>query len=176
MYKEIPEIIRAGDTVEWVKTVEEYPSTEGWQMVYYLYNLNDYYEITGQGQSDGSFIFKIPININPGKYAWILRVKQGTTVKTIQEGSIEVKPQPGLGVDERSHIRKVYEALQRVLEGRATRSDLEYWVGDKKLKSMTHEEIIKALKLYEYYLINEEKLEKLKKITGNKNLIKTRFT
>jgi hypothetical protein len=75
-------------------------------------------------------------------------------------------------VDDRSHIKKVLDAIEAVIEGRASRSEKEYSLGDKKLVSMTHEELFKQWNRYKFLYKQELQAKGLEPVS---NQIKVRF-
>ncbi len=170
--------IRAGDTAKWQKTLPEYPSSE-WQLQYTIYNTNYFYTVTATPQDDGSFLITIPASQTSqyatGEYKWICRVSKNEETYTVDSGTIEILPNPISETDERSHIKKVLDAIERVMEGRATRTDLEYQIGDKRLRSMSIEELYTAWRKYKLMYEQELQAERLKKGVGITRLVKTRF-
>jgi len=174
----VPTVIRAGDTVKWKKSFPDYPSSE-WQLGYVIYNASNRYEVSATAQADGSFLIEISATSSSGfasgEYSWIARVTKGTETYTIDAGTIEILPNPTVATDERSHIKKVLDAIQRVIEGRATRADLDYTIGDKRVRSMTVEELYTAWRKYKLMYEQELQAERLRKGLGTNRIVRVRF-
>jgi hypothetical protein len=168
--------LRAGDTVKWKKEFNDYPSSE-WTLEYIIYNSNNYYKINATAQPDNSFLIEITsaqsATFAEGEYKWIARVKKGEEVYTVGSGTLSILPNITSAVDDRSHVKKVLDALERAMEGRAERTDLEYWIGDKRIRHMTHEEIYMAWRRYKMLYEQELQAEKLGKAIGRN--VKVRF-
>jgi hypothetical protein len=60
-----------------------------------------------------------------GRYEWVARVSDGTDIYTVDSGVLQVMPAIGAAMDTRSHARKMYEALNALVEGRATDGDID---------------------------------------------------
>ena len=172
-----PQKFRAGDTVRWQKAFDDYPSSE-WTLQYDIYNSNNYYTVDAIAQPDNSFLIEIPstqsATYSKGEYKWVARVKKGTEVYTVGTGTLTILPNITSATDDRSHIKKVLDALEKALEGRASRTDLEYWLGDKRIRNMTHTEIYSAWRRYKMLYEQELQAEQLGKATGRN--VKVRFT
>jgi hypothetical protein len=168
--------LRAGDTVKWKKEFNDYPSSE-WALEYIIYNSNNYYTINATAHEDNSFLIEITSDQSAtfaeGEYKWIARVKKGEEVYTVGSGTLSILPNITSAIDDRSHVKKVLDALERAIEGRAERTDLEYWIGDKRIRHMTHEELYIAWRRYKMLYEQELQEEKLGKAIGRN--IKVRF-
>jgi hypothetical protein len=61
-------------------------------------------------------------------YAWSAYVTKAAERYTVDSGVVTVLPDPGqaTGIDRRSHARKVLDAIEAVLEGRASKDQVQY--------------------------------------------------
>jgi hypothetical protein len=79
--------------------------------------------------------------------------------------------------DGRSHVKRTLDLLRTAFEGRATETDEEYEIntgsGSRRLKSMTHKQLIDAITHYEKLYRNELRVERIKAGCGigNKRLV-----
>lgn len=168
----------AGDTITFDITQEDtngkYNPLDGWTAMVIFYNSQDTYHFSATTAGD-VYLFTAITNNSwvPGKYQVILRFTKDTEVNTLFLGEIRILPDPYASpVDDRSHVKKVLDAIEAVIEGRATRSEKEYTLGDKKLVSMTHEELFKAWNRYKFLYKQELQAKGLEPI-GNQ--VKVRF-
>jgi len=172
----VPTVIRAGDTVKWKKSFPDYPSSE-WALQYAIYNQTNYYTVNAIAEEDGSFLITISATesaaFDAGEYHYIARVSKNNEVYTVESGTIKILPDVTSAVDDRSHVKKVLDALEAVIEGRATRTDLEYQIGDKRIRNMSHGEIYMLWKKYKWLYELELQAQGIK-TAGNK--VKVRFT
>lgn len=62
-----------------------------------------------------------------GRYDWVIYLTNANERITIDSGTVQVQPNPAtaLPVDRRSHARKMLDAIEALLEGRATNGDLD---------------------------------------------------
>ena len=124
-----PPSIRAGDTIQWRRTLSEYPATS-WTLTYSL--LNAAGKITIAAGADGSdhlvSVAKATSALyTAGWYDWTASVSDGTSRYTVDNGRIRVFPDLAAATtyDARSHARIMLEAIEALIEGRATSNQLD---------------------------------------------------
>lgn len=157
-----PSFIQAGDTLQWTKALSDYLPSDGWTLKYRLINSAGKIDITA-GTDDNDHYVNVSAATTDdyvaGTYSWVSFVEKGAGASleryTIATGTIIVKrylPGESAGYDTRSHARKMYDLLTTAIEGRASRTDLEYEIStggtSRRLKSMSHEELFNARKPY----------------------------
>jgi len=73
----------------------------------------------------------------PGRYHYELRVSDGSDVVTVETGETRIAPdlatQP-VGFDGRDHVRKVLDAVEAVIENRATIDQQSYQINNRSLQ------------------------------------------
>lgn len=72
----------------------------------------------------------------PGKYWYTARVSNDTDVIEIESGEVEIKPDfaaNGAGFDGRGHLERVIDAIEAVLEKRATLDQQRYTINNREL-------------------------------------------
>jgi hypothetical protein len=168
----------AGDTITFditqLDTNGQYSPLNGWTAIVIFYNSKDTYHFSASIIED-VYYFTALTNSSwvAGKYQVVLRFAKGTEVNTVFLGEINILPDPYANpVDDRSHIKKVLDAIEAVIEGRASRSEKEYSLGDKKLVSMTHEELFKQWNRYKFLYKQELQAKGLEPVS---NQVKVRF-
>lgn len=148
-----PESFIAGDTWQWTRSLADYPAST-WTLTYRARSREGEFSITASASgSDHSITVAKATTAayKAGLYAWIAQVTDGTTRTTVASGLWTVAPDPastGAGFDPRSHARKVLEAIEAIIEGRATKSQLEYSIGGRSVKHMTHADLLVARSRY----------------------------
>lgn len=155
-----------GDTWSWKRSLADYPAGT-WTLTYYFRAREGEFSVTC-GIDGSDHLAAVPAatsaTYKAGYYSWIAVVTNGTTRATLGRGTTTVKPDPsatGAGLDPRSHARKVLEALEAVIEGKATKDQLEYTIGTRHIKRMSPEEIIKWRAHYRAEVNAEEVNERL---------------
>lgn len=150
----IEEIV-AGDTLDFSVSVADYPATDGWTLKYRLtpqFTSPVQAAVTLTAVADGA---DYDVQASPattalwaaGFYTWARWVEKVGARQTLDEGGqLEVKADPSAtvqGFDSRSHARIVLDAIEAVIQGRATKDQQEYTIGSRSLK-------LTALKDLEY--------------------------
>lgn len=136
-----PASIVAGDRIQWKKTLSDYPAGT-WTLVYYFLNASGKFSITaGTDGTDHSVDVAAATSkaYAAGKYDGQGRVTSGTDIYVVWRGRIEVLANFELAGsrDERTHARKMLEAIEAELEGRATAAQtsmLEYTIGSRNYR------------------------------------------
>lgn len=113
-----------------------------------------------------------------GSYTGVGWVESGSTKIEVWRGRLDVRPALDTG-DGRSHVRKVLDAIESVLEGRASRSDRDYEVntgsGSRRLSSFTPEELILLRETYKRYEVQELAALRVASGLGGGRKVVTRF-
>jgi hypothetical protein len=94
-----------------------------------------------------------------GLYRWTAVVDDGTERVTLASGLVNVLPDPaktGAGFDPRSHARKTLEAIEAVIEGRATKDQEEYTIGNRSLKRTPTKELLEFRDKYRADVARED--------------------
>lgn len=171
--------VRAGDTVKWTRLLSDYPPSI-WTLSYALRGLPGEINITATDNGDGSHLVSVTpattVAWKPGRYSWTAKVTNGSDVYTVDSGFVEILEdlsEISGAHDTRSHARKMLDALEAVLEGRASRSDTTYRLPDgRSLQNMTHLELRNEWIFWHAKVVQEERAAGLR--PGNRILV--RFT
>lgn len=149
-----PTEITAGDRITWARYDAAYLPSDGWVL---KYALRGPAAINLVSTADGSsHVIDIPGSTSkdfaPGTYSWAgyYELADGTRV-TRYTGRLTIAPdliEAPAGYDGRSHAEKVLEAIERVIEGRATRGDQELSFDGKRIVKMTVAELIQLRQQY----------------------------
>ena len=175
-----PEVLTVGDTWTWTKDVPDYRPEDSWVLSYEFNNATDTFSTTATDNGDGTFLVNIPAattaTYNAGFYNWQALVTKAPDRFTVDFGSTDVKPNPAAGpLDNRSHARKVLDAINALLEGKALAGDqLSYQLEGRSLTRMSPEELLSWRSAYERMVDREEAAERARKglPTGNKILVR----
>lgn len=166
--------ITAGDNLDWSIYDPDYLPADGWTLKYALRGPVAL-DITSTAAGDSHLIAvagSITKDYAPGSYSWARYfAKLDGSRTTTATGRITITPDlvlQGAGYDGRSHAEKVLEAIERVIEGRATRGDQELQFDGKKIVKMTVQELIALRQKYRAELRAErnKQLKKSGRATG----------
>lgn len=176
-----PQEIRAGDTIKWRREdlSSNYPASS-WTLKYYFLKTGKQIIITTS--ADGEY-FSIVVSKTTsaaypsGVYSWLAKVSKGTEEFTVDEGTIQILPDlvaAATGYDSRSHVKKVLDAIEAAVEGRATRTDLAYTIQGRSISHIPPAELIKWHSHYKQLYKSEQDAEKIKNGLGRRKIL-TRF-
>lgn len=123
-----PTSARAGDTWRWTRALSSYPADAGWTLTYVLWSASEAINITASADGSDHLIDISPVvtaAYTAGRYDWAARVSDGSDIYTVGTGIIQILPALGAAMDTRSHARRMLDAINAMLEERATDGDVD---------------------------------------------------
>lgn len=164
-----PAELRAGLTWKWRREdLADYPATT-WTLTYWFKQAT-----TGGAKfsvvatADGaSFAVSVAAATTAGyaadDYSWVAVVSAGAESYEVDRGFAKLLPKynADAALDDRSHARKTLEAIEAVIEGRATTDQQEYSIGNRNLKRIPIAELLKFKQFYQAAVqkeINDERI------------------
>lgn len=178
-----PDFITAGDFIQWQRNLGEYPASV-WTLSYALINATDKITLTATNDSDAHLIeidSATSAAYTPGIYSWQSYVTNGADRRTIGTGQIEIKADfaNASTLDTRSQARRTLDAIEAVIENRASQDQQEYTIGSgagsRSLKRTPMADLLVLRDKYKAIVLAEEKAEKLAKGMGGNNRILVRL-
>lgn len=131
-----PTAFAAGDRVQWKRTLADFPISESWTLKYYLRGNFAHDPITLTATTSGTdYLIDIGIDetagYTPGVYYWQAFVEKADYRMPVSSGRFLITPdlstlQTNQPFDGRSHARRCLEAIEAVIEGRATHDQQRY--------------------------------------------------
>jgi hypothetical protein len=123
--EQVPAELVAGDSWTWTRTVADTPATTH-TAAWYFENKDGAFSVAASA-SGADFAASVAAATTatrkPGRYRWRLVVTKtsDSTRTSIESGWTELLPDPAVAgtVDWRSHARRVLDAIEAVIEGRA---------------------------------------------------------
>mgnify|MGYP002813892277 CR=1 FL=1 len=171
-----PKTIVAGDTITWNESFSDYPAPT-WTLTYELRSTSPKISITATTSGTG-FLITIPIatsvTYDAGRYSFQAFVSKSGERHMVSSGTIEVLPNLATKTtyDSRSHVRKVYEALQSVIEGRVLQSAYtSVSIGGRAIAYMPMADLRKEYYHYKQLVKQEEDAEKIAKGLGGTKIL-----
>jgi hypothetical protein len=158
------EKLTAGDTLSFDTTVVDYPASDGWTLTYRLVPTGTGTVITFTASANGdayavSVSAATTANWAAGDYSWSSYVSLSGERYTVEQGFLTISPNPATyaaGTDLRSHARIVLDAVEAVIEGRASLDQEEYTINGRSLKRTKLEDLLKFRAFYKMELAKEE--------------------
>lgn len=182
-----PTVLTAGSTWQWRKTLAGYSPADNWVLTYYLRSSKGAINVVADTDPELSDTFLVNVaaaataNYDAGEYTWFAFVSKSTDRFDVGRGKLTIKANPAsLGaVDLRSHARKALDAVNAVIENRASQEEMNYSISDagmsRSVGLMSLAELIKFKSYYEQLVAQEEAAEALSSGGLPKNKIKVRF-
>lgn len=183
----------AGDTLDFIDSVPDYPPADGWTLKYRLIP-----RFTSPAQAPIDIIATtsgsdyrvqaaaaVTLAWKAGFYTWSRWVeKAGPIRQSLGSGQLKVIEDPAAavaGYDGRSHERKVLEAIEAVIENRASQTQremVEYTIGTRSQKLDAAESKAALLELhskYKWLVANEEARAQIAAGQPNPRMVGIRF-
>lgn len=153
---ESPTKIAAGDTLKFKISDGDFLASEGWSYSFILTNGTTHIGPI-QSSADGddhqiTVVKGTTAGWTPAKYSYVGYFDHATLGRaTLHRGNSEVTADAGAigATDLRSHARTSLDAIEAVLETRATKDQLKYQIAGRSLERMTGEDL-RAFR--DYYL------------------------
>lgn len=178
----VPVSMYAGDTLNLLIPVENFPASEGWTLTF-GFRKESGSSISFSSTASGSqYLFSVASSDTaqwlPGKYLGTAKLSLGSQSFTVWRGSLEVFPdisQQADNYDTRSSARKSLDAINLVLEGKAGRDILQTTIAGQSISRMSWTEILSAKAYFQDIVDGETAAENAANGLGNNRNVLVRF-
>lgn len=165
----IANILYAGDTLEFTTSTPDFPAGSGWTLKIRLAPRATGVEIDIASTADGDdHLVSVPATTtaawSAGWYTATVYAEKGAERYTLERVQVEVKAASTTladGTDNRTHARKVLDAIEAVLESRATVDQQEYAINGRSLKRMPIDQLLKLRQVYRAEVAGEDAASRL---------------
>lgn len=145
----MPAQLIAGDSLRLSVPSGDHPGSAGWAVSLVLQALAGGAPVTVTATQDGDD-WKIAVSsvttatLAPGPYRYLIAATQSGDRSTIEAGQIEILPDPAKAAqDQRSAARRALDAIDAVLEGRASSEDMKFTFADgRALEKIPHADLL----------------------------------
>lgn len=160
-------LLTAGDTLSFTTSVPDYPASAGWTLKYRLAPRagGTVISITASANGDDFDVVVVAATTlawTAGYYTWAAYVELGSERYTVDRGQLQIRAASSTlaaSTDERTHARKVLDAIEALIEGR---SDVaEYTIGNRSIKKMSLPDLLKWRSFYKNEVAGEEAAQRL---------------
>lgn len=177
-----PQKLRAGDTWEWDRELSDYPAAT-WTLTYSMHlraSTSAKITITAGASGDTHQVRlakAVTAAFGAGVYDWIATVDDGTERFEVDSGSLEILPDlmAESATDHRTFWKKQLDAIEAVLDNRATKGESSYAINGRSISRMTLEELTKHRDRAQMEVNKEERRDRIKNGLGHRGRIKTKF-
>lgn len=182
-----PTTIRAGDSLYWTAGPYKLPDGTtatpdgGWTLTYRLYSSDGTAQVAADALDGTRWAVSVPAATTAawatGVWRWTAQVSAGTDRYTVAEGTWTVTPDPATAgpTDARSHARRVLDAIEAVIEGRASQDQMAYQIAGRRLDRTPLPDLLLLRDRYRAEVLREEQAERLARGLGVSGLVKVRF-
>lgn len=172
---------RAGLTWEWERDFgTDYPAPT-WTLTYYFKNAAQNFSFGAAASGTKHKVTRTPAQTSPlvaGFYDWVAVVNDATNKYEVDKGRLEVLAdyQVAGNRDDRTHARKMLEAIKTALEGFAASSPVKsYTIGNRTMTKADIPELLVLKSRYEAEAANEEAAEAIANGLPNPSHIRVRL-
>jgi hypothetical protein len=177
-----PITFAAGETLSWTKDLADYSPSDGWALAYFFHG-PDRFTATG---TDASSYFDVTVpstdteKLQAGTYYWQAWVTKGDESYQVDSGQVTVTAslrtgESGAPYDGRSTAKRILDAIDALVEGKATLDQQEYQIGNRSLKRIPIADLIVLRKQYARIYSQERRNEKTRRGAPYFKTILTRF-
>lgn len=99
----------------------------------------------------------------PGRYQYAIRASADGDVVTVETGEVQIAPDlasQGAGFDGRDHVRRVLDAVEAVIENRATIDQQSYQINNRSLQRTPLTELLQLRATYRAQLAQQKRARK----------------
>lgn len=132
-----PATVIAGDTAKWQKYLPDYQASDGWSLTYTFVNAAVRFTVTASALGADHLVNVSAATTGgwaTGTYDWRAQVSKDGEVFTVGSGRLTVQASFSTATDGRSRARRMLEAVEAVLEGRASSAVAEYQIAGRQLR------------------------------------------
>lgn len=176
--------LRAGDTWAWRREdlASDYPAGT-WTLTYRFKNAAGGFEVVATADGSNfaiSVLAATTVGYAAGEYSWAAQVVNGAIKYTVDSGTLTVLPNLFSGTataasDQRTHAQIVLNAIEAVIEGRASKDQMEYTIGSRSLKLTPLTDLILLRQRYKSEVASEKAAERLANGIGGGRKIQVRL-
>lgn len=184
--------LRAGVQWEWRRDdfVENFPATGGWALKYHYKKTGatpGNFSIDASASGAAFVVTKLASDTAAyvaGDYTWVAIVTKATESREVDHGRLKILPRydQAANLDDRSHARKMLEAINAALEGRASSTQREmiaYTIGQRSKQFDTADSkaaLVELKSKYEWLVYNEDVRDRVAQGLPNPRNVGVRFT
>ena len=165
--EQVPSKLVAGDSFAWERDLADYPA-DIWELTYLFSNADAEFTITATADGTTHVASALPATTEDyvaGRYRWHGRVTDDTDIYTVEDGWLVIDPDPSdKKVDWRSHARKMLDAIEAALEGKANKNQLDlvsYSIGGELSLTRDRDQLLKLRAKYTQELADEEGIDRI---------------
>ncbi len=177
-----PEQLVAGETGQWKRRWPDFSAAAGWALNYYFRGPGAALDVTAAANG-ADFVVTVTstqsAGLTAGVYFWQAWVVLGSVKHLVGEGQITIKQGFAATADPfdgRSPVKKILDAIDALVLGKATLDQQEYTIGTRSLKRIPVAELLALRTQYAQLYAREQRAARLRAGGPFFKNIYTRFT
>ena len=181
MAEQVPDDLVSGDLWSWTRDLSSTYPAGTWTGVWYFENAYSAFSVTAGASGTtftGSVAAATSAGYKAGRYKWQFVVTNGSNRVSIEKGWVDVAPDPAAAgkADRRSHARKVLEAIEATIEGRASNDQLSMSIAGRSISRTPFTELVAMRDKYRQFVMDEESAEDVAAGLGSKKRVFVRMS
>lgn len=173
-----PSELRAGVTWQWTRELPDYPASS-WTLKYWFKKTGATganFSIIATASGDTHSVTSTAATtaaLTAGDYTWAALVTSGSEAHEVDHGTFKLLPRydAAANLDDREHARIVLDAIEAVIEGRATKDQQEYSIGSRMLKLTPIKDLLELRDRYRAEVFGLDSAEAAANGKGGKQLV-----
>ena len=175
----IPSTLQVGLTWEWDASFSDYPASTH-TLVYTLINSSNKISITASADDDDYTVAVATATTeaySAGVYSYQATVTDGTDTFLVASGEITVNPSFSAATtyDNRTHAKKVLDAIEATLEGKASQDQQMIMIGGRQITTFSPDQLLSFRDAYRAEYKAEQVAAGIAAGNGNSRKIKVKF-
>ena len=177
----VPTVWNAGDTIKWDVSVPDYLASDGWTLTYELKSTSSNLStITASADGDDytvTIAAATSADYTPADYHYQAFVTKSGERYTVDSGRVTILKdfQDSGNYDDRSHPEVVLDAIEAVLESRATKDQENYSIAGRSLARTPIEDLLTLRDRYKSEVIQAQRADQIARGLSSSAKIRTRF-
>lgn len=178
----IPTIWWAGDTIKWDVSIPDYPASAGWTLTYEVKSKNAHIGTITASASGDEYTVTIAAATSAdyavGHHYYVAYVTKSGERYTVDHGHVDVHKnfEDSGNYDDRSHAETVLDAIEAVIESRATKDQESYTIAGRSLARTPVSDLLVLRDRYRAEVVQEKRADAIKRGLSTSQRIRTRFT
>lgn len=173
------EKLQAGDTFNYSVNYPDYPASAGWACTMLLRGASSQ-TISSTAEGDGfklSALASVTAGYAAGNSKYFIHVSKGTERYLVEQGTVEVLADYSSTTvyDSRSQAKRILDAIDATLYGRATKDQLSYEIAGRKIEKIPIPDLIALREKFKREVENEKTAEKIANGLGAGNKVLLRY-
>lgn len=177
-----PDRFRAGNTLTWLKTLEDFPASEGWVLYYRLINTAGKYDITATASGDSHLVEvakATTATYTAGTYTLLSWVDDGTDRHDVGQQQLIVEVNlaaQASGYDTRSNAKQALDAVDAALLAYGSNAwTQEYEIAGRRMKFRTASDFLAFRSQLQAEVAAENNAERIRNGQAPRNKLLVRF-